>query len=293
MLNCNEYEIDLEKAVYLSKLLREVADLIDLLEENDPQYLAVRTIIRRIGAGLGVVAVLGNAIISYQLTSRGEIYWSMFSKWIAEKSPKSIRELKEVHKEFLLKTRYNVYSLKYKLRRLEKFYGSTLAKELVIDPFKYCPNINLLVYKLSRLFQVDTSSKTMVFAGKMYYYTCRSEGKTVGGDIDLPVDRRNSLLTITSCIIKTRVKDIKKCVEDLMKPSCRSIVIDAWKTISKTSGIPIYRLDSLTWLITGILKINNYDPIQSYEYMCREIGYCREKLKELLFALTSCANDKN
>ncbi len=293
MLNCNEYEINLEKAVYLSKLLREVTELIDLLEENDPQYLAVRTIIQRIGAGLGVVAVLSNAIISYQLTSKGEIYWSMFSKWIVDKLPKNISELKEVHKEFLLRTRYNVYSLKYKLRRLEKFYVSTLAKELVIDPFKYCPCINLLVHKLSKLFQADTSSKTMVFAGKMYYYTCRSEGKTVGGDIDLPVDRRNSLLTITSCIIKTCVKDIKKCVEDLMKPSCRSIVISVWKTISKTSGIPIYRLDSLTWLITGILKINNYDPIQSYEYMCREIGYCREKLKELLFALTNCANDKN
>ncbi len=293
MLNCNEYEIDLERAVYLGKLLREVADLIDLLEENDPQYLAVKTIIEHIGTGLGVVAVVGNAIVSYQLTSRGEIYWSMFSKWIVEKSPKSIKELKEVHKEFLLKTRYNVYSLKYKLRRLEKFYGSTLAKELVIDPFKYCPNINLLVHKLSKLFQADTSSKTMVFAGKMYYYTCRSEGKTVGGDIDLPVDRRNSLITITSCIIRFCTGDIKKCVEDLMKPSCRSIVINAWKIISKTSGIPIYRLDSLTWLIAGILKTNNYDPIQSYKYMCKEIGYCREKLKELFFTLTSCANNKS
>ncbi|MCD6301450.1 MAG: N-glycosylase/DNA lyase [Staphylothermus sp.] len=289
-MGCNEYVLDNDRAVYLGRLLGEFSDLIDLLEENDPQYISVKSIIKHIGTGLGVAAIIANALISYQLTSKGEIYWSMFGKWIMDKSPKDIDELRKTHKEFLLKTKHNVFSLKNKLKRLEKFYGSPLAKEPFMNPFKYCSNIDSLVYLLSKLFQVDPSSKTMVFAGKIYYYACKSNGKEIRGDIVIPVDRRNSLLTITSCIIKTRSKDIRKNIEDLMKPNCRSIVVEAWKIVSIVSSIPIYRLDSLTWLITGILQANGYDPLSSYEHICKHLGYCNEKLKELLRTLTECTN---
>lgn len=284
----NMYKVDVKRAEFIGSLISKIRDFIDLLEKNDPQYHAVSELVRHYGKELASIIVVANALISYQLSSRGEEYWSALSKWFIDRREKikDINDIIENHIMFLKITNYNRMGLKHKIKRLQVFYNSSLAKNLVNSPLKFCNQLDKLVYMISKILKTDPTAKTVVFAGKMYYYFCLTCKAEISGEIPIPVDRRNSFLAITSCIVGCK-NNTSTCVKELMTPKNREIVIEAWKIVSEKANIPLYKLDSFTWLLTGMIR-QLKEPIKIYRTICSKYNYCREELREILKELIRC-----
>ncbi len=285
------YIVDRERASCIGRLVKSISGFIDLLEENDPQYKAVIELVKNMGSGNAVVVIIANALVSYQLSSRGEDYWRGLAEWFSKYSGAYIDDLEKlymIHRSFLENTKYNRMGLVAKIKRLGIFYHSIIAKNLYNNPFTYCGDLSRLVDQLARILNANRESKTIVFSAKMYYYYCRVHGRKVHGDIPIPVDRRNALLSLTSCIVRGCRGEFRKCVLELMSNKYRRVVIDAWKIVSIRSGIPMYRLDSLTWLVAGQLLTRKADPLNLYKYYCANYGYCKDELKKLFIELVRC-----
>ncbi len=288
------YWVDRGRAVGIGRLLRDSWDLIYRIEENDPQYIAISGLIRRTSCGLAAVSVIANALVSYQLTSRGELYWSMFSEWMSGRGGSSVYYLLQAHREFLLNTSYNRMGLEAKLKRLDKFYNSSLAEEIRSDPLKYCGRLEDLWGKIASTLNAEKQSKTIVFSVKIYYYVCRACGSSVKGDIPVPVDRRIAYVTLSSCLVRGCTGSLKKCSYDLMKPRLRGLVMGAWSIVSAESGIPGYNLDSLLWVLGRFIPgrrdyktildevVREYPVLTSY----------REKLGTILKEFTRCRGSR-
>ncbi|ADI31209.1 N-glycosylase/DNA lyase [Staphylothermus hellenicus] len=283
------YKVNVKRAEFIGSLINRVRDFIDLLEKNDPQYLAVSELVKHYGKELASIILVANALISYQLSSRGEEYWSALSKWFIDRREKikDINDIMENHVMFLKYTNYNKMGLRHKIKRLQLFYNSSLAKNLVNSPLKYCNQLDKLVYEISKILKTDPTAKTVVFAGKMYYYLCLTCEAEIGGEIPIPVDRRNTFLAISSCIVMGCRNNISTCVKELMTPRNRGIVIEAWKIVSEKANIPLYRLDSFTWLLTGMIR-QLKEPIKIYRLICNTYNYCREELLGILKELVHC-----
>jgi N-glycosylase/DNA lyase len=89
----------------------------------------------------------------------------------------------------------------------------------------------------------------------MYYYVCKGCGvEDFASNIPIPVDRRIAFVTLTSCLVMGECLNLKKCSYDLMKPRYRRLVVEAWDKVSRETGIPCYRLDSLLWLIGRFIE---------------------------------------
>lgn len=274
----------------LSNTIRGLEDLIDLLEYEDPQYKAVSRIVGVKGCRIAAVSIIANALISYQLSVRGEVYWSRFADTVSGWGGDGLRGLYHIHRGFLENTPYNRMGLNAKIRRLETFYNSVLARELYLEPLRYCSDLGLLVDKLSRLYSSSRESKTLVFAGKMYYYMCRiCDAGDIGGSIAIPVDRRIAYITLTSCLIRSNCIDLKKCSYELMKPRYRGLVIEAWNMVSKYTGIPTYRLDSLLWLLGRFISRGSpYRIVDEIVKNYKSLEKFRGKLLSLIIEFTKC-----
>lgn len=284
------YAINYKRVLELSRIIRSAGEIIDLLEENDPQYTAIRRIIDKHGCSYAALAAIANALVSYQLSTRGEIYWTRFAEHIAGESLTSIRDLYSVHRGFLALTPYNRIGLEYKIRRLHIFYNSILSSQLYHEPLAYCGMLDKLVSILARIYRVNVESKTIVFAGKMYYYVCKGCGvEDVAGNIPIPVDRRIAYVTITSCLVADKCIEPRRCSYNLMKPRNRHLVVEAWDRISRETGIPCYRLDSLIWLIGRFIKYRDHGRImreitRAYPFLQKHY----DKLSMIVDEFTMC-----
>ncbi len=285
------YRVNESRIRELASILDNSLDLIRILEVNDPQYIAIKKLVENIGCNYAVLLIIGNALISYQLSSRGEVYWTAFSRYVSQYDLGSVEDALNIHIAFLKNTRYNVMSLEHKIKRLKKYYKSRLTEILLREPLRYCGSIDRLVSELSNLLGSSRDSKTIVFAGKIYYYVCRICGaEEIRGDIPIPVDRRIAYLSLTSCLITGCNTSLRECIYDLMKPGNRRIVIDAWMKISSLTGIPSYSLDTLLWILgrfigeeKSVAKITS-DVIAYYP----NLGKYRDKLHDLIVEFTKC-----
>ncbi len=249
-----KYYIDESRIDELADTLSKTKRIIPVIEDNDPQYRAVYMLAEKKGCGVVALSIVANALVSYQLTSRGETYWSMFAEWMMKTESSTPYYLLETHTRFLRDTPYNRLGLSRKIERLKKIYNSTLASELYDNPLKYCERIDELTNRISNILGTDPFAKTIVFAGKMYYYVCRACGASVGGEIPVPVDRRVAYVSLSSCLIKGCSSELIECSRDLMKPRYRNLVINAWIEVSKKSGIPSYNLDSIIWVLGRYIR---------------------------------------
>lgn len=269
--------------------------IIDLLELRDPQYVAVKRIVEHVGLKIASAVIIANALVAYQLTSRGEDYWLGFADWVIRRNVNA-ENVVELHRRFLEETRYNRFNVKAKIKRIYLFYKSNLFHELLDDPLRYCYGLDGLVKEVSRVLGVSPESKTIVFAGKMYYYFCKASGKKCTGNIPIPVDRRVAFLSLTSCMIRGCSKDLILCTRELMSKYNRRIVIDVWNKVSLITGIQSYRLDSLVWLL-GRYLYPPRRPIDTEKIICEiqkqfELQECYDDLHEILEVFMQCYDNE-
>jgi len=228
----------LEVAHKLSRL----KPCIPYIVRIDPQYWAIYSIVT-VNSGYTVYAV-ANALVSYQLTMRGEEYWNSLAKQLLASRP-GLSELKSWFREFL--AHYNPRSYSAKYSRITRFTDTSLYRELSSQPLKYCSNLSTLNSLLGSIYG-NSSAKTVVFATKIYYYACLASGceAPLDFDIDIPVDRRNAAITANLGLIN--VSEVS--VETLLS-RYRSIIASAWRIISNTAGIPPLLIDTITWAVLG------------------------------------------
>jgi len=282
--------VDVERSVFIGRLFNGVEESIEKLVENDPQYVAVKKLIENLGCSVSSLLVIGNSIVSYMLNIRGEDYWLAFSQYICSRERfQSILDLLNTHINFLKNTRYNVFNINAKIKRLHRFYKSILAKKLYKNPTIYCEDLSLLNRELALILKGKEYMKTIVFATKMYYYLCRICGVEVNvkGGLPIPVDRRNAFLSLTSCMIRDCRDTLRKCIEDLLSVNS-GLVIEAWNIVCRESKIPCLVLDTFTWLVTGIYR-DVREPGRVYGVLKEKYGFKRSmKLYELINELFRC-----
>jgi len=232
----------------LSQVLKEFS-LEDALrlEKFDRQYRALENLYNSLrDEGLFLKLVLVNALLSYQLPTKGEIYWENFSRFFA-KNPSP-----EGFEEFL--KRHNNRFLNSKLRRLQKVLR--VVERLTVEELKsFCQNPTLLLDYLSENLGQEKSAKTLVFAVKMFIYACRiaTGGKLVAPfEIEIPLDVR-----------------LRKIAPSL----------EFWRNLSREVNIPPLHLDTLVWVTMGADK-------RFLEKLPPELKEKVVKLKEVLKELT-------
>jgi DNA-(apurinic or apyrimidinic site) lyase len=255
----SEPRIREDRVQLVVEALKSVVEHLELLVSKDPQFVAIRSLVDSIDGDAAIPIVL-NALISYRLGIRGEEYWLRFSEFFRIRDSKPLDSKFE---EFLRSVR-STWGLEQKINRVRKALTSSVIKSLSRDPYVYCSDLEELVKSLSKHLGVEESSKTMVFTAKMYGYFCIASGRKVDfSGIDMPVDYRNALLAITSCLVEIEAcRDVSDCAKMLTSGKASSIVRKAWGEVCDLLKTPCLLLDTFTWLFTGVAINAHFDSVE-------------------------------
>ena len=260
-----------ERIPVIAEALKSISSSLMNLIHGDPQYKAVKTIAESHSEGDAALLVLLNSLISYQLSIPGEEYWLKFAEFFSKLQSKDLRA---AFREFLKSARCT-RSLDQKIGRIRKVIASSTAQRILEEPLYYCNRLNQLISELSRVLGVREDSKTLVFAAKMYGYFCMCRGVSIDyGDIAIPVDYRNSLLAITSCLIEyPECRYVEECARSLTTGPPAGKVREVWRRVCEYAETPCLLLDVFTWLFTGVAVEEYLNPEKTWETMKNKYGF--------------------
>ena len=253
------FKIDNYRAKEIAEVFKEVfnENSLNAFVEIDPQYKALKKIyLSTRNKGLIAIITIANSLISYQLSGKGEDYWSEVSSFFSKTKVGDYKNLYALFTDFLTKyTKYNRIQIRNKLRRLRIFLNSRIIDRLYISPCLYSIDQYPLLKILSQTMKQSMYAKTIVFSVKMYYYIARIICKNTIPDprIPMPIDRRVAYISFTSGLIsisnKILLKDLKDIIYRLMQSKYRDNIVKAWFILSKYSSIPCILLDTIVWLM--------------------------------------------
>jgi Uncharacterized protein conserved in archaea len=217
----------------------------------------LKKLINSVGVNNASILTVLNSLISYQLSIPGEEYWERFTDFF---SKPNVQLNTDYFKKFLLNVKC-IRLLDQKLMRISKVLSSDLPGKLLSNGLRYCNDIEALMRELSRILKVSEDSKTIVFSAKMYSYLCDISGQVVNfGKTPIPVDYRNSLLALTSCIIiDCEGLSLKECALKLTSSTYSKYVRNAWMNVCNKLGISCLELDAFTWIFTGVAINSGFD----------------------------------
>jgi len=283
-------KINTARTLTVASMLKPLGNVIKKnLVEVDPQYRAVQLLVDFHGYNLTSLLVILNSVISYQLNLPGEEYWSKFAEFFSRVKGDVDTEL---FKQFLTSVKCTRL-VDQKIKRIERLLRSKLAAELRINGLFYCSNIKDLSRNIARTLNTKVHSKTVVFASKMYGYVCHSAGIEPNySDLPIPVDYRNALLALTSCILESDIYtvDIKKCAMKFTGTQYAHIIQKAWSIICDESGIPCLLLDTFTWLFTREAMKAGFSPRITVEFFNKNYGVSIPV--EVAITLLECAEKR-
>ena len=230
--------IDLED--FISKYtLQDVKEL----EHQDPQFLALQNCwenINRKNENLFLFLVIQCAIVSYQIAWSGEQWWSeawekflddwdyLLNLWNDNKQNGDWRL------DFLKTSKNNKRIYNIKKSRIDKL---NMKFENKNDLIKYQNKLCELNDKLAKIMGCKTSSKTIVFAIKMFGYACTI---ITWKDIEYPMS--------INIPLDSRIKKIYSvCTSSNQKNDDKSILL-YFENLSKKFKISPLDLDAVLWL---------------------------------------------
>lgn len=238
------------------------------LEEEDPQYWAVRRVSEVHGPGLAAVLSVLNALVSYRLTMRGEDWWSCWAEHMERARIDGVEGAVRAMILFLDKCRgAAVQREAKKMRVLRAGRGARSALEkLLASPESVLDSASWLVDALSRALRSRPQSKTIVFAAKMAYYAARTSGPRRLGpwDVDIPVDVR------VACFLYSTGLAVARSYRDLV--SRPEQAQEAVRRLSRSAGIPPINLDTIFWRTGWIPR--DLGPDRWEEAVRRVLGRC-------------------
>jgi len=279
---------DYERACSIGRIIGSLKHLVEELVVSDPQFKAVKALIEARSISEVALLVIANSLVSYQLNTTGEHYWSEFSRYFTNRSRSvSVDEIVE----FMSSTGLNTRLIQQKSSRLARFFSSSIAGQLRRDGLKYCSSLGELYNGLQAIYGGEYS-KTVSFAVKMYSYMCRELGLRVdASSIPPPLDLRNALLLVSSCIAREcSANSLSECIREVMNRRSRRQAVEALKKMCECSGLDCLELDTFTWLITGVLRDTGFNEYESRIAIKSRLGI--DVPLEVLRELKLCARGR-
>ena len=205
----------------LIKILAEfTSNDIKIIEENDPQYLPLEKLHKSIKNDERFIKlVLINALMSYQLRTKGEIHWDNFSNFFSDKS----KTENDFESFILIYSKRLINLRKKRLKKVIDCIKSFSADEMTA----FAKNSITFVTKIAKCLNQKRESKTVVFSAKMLLYASKIvTQKQIMADfgIMIPLDSR-----------------IKKISSEPI----------FWQEIEKKTSIPLLHIDSILWITMG------------------------------------------
>ncbi|MEB2836511.1 MAG: N-glycosylase/DNA lyase [Desulfurococcales archaeon] len=240
-----------ERARELGMLVSLVNGAIYRIEEDDPQFSAVRSIVEELGPARAFVVVLLIALVSYRLPVRGEEWWSCLARLAEEEPPESLEpEDIEGFIEHFLKICGKSSMLTQRMRRIHRALKGAggLIYMVAADIKSFPESLGKLQLSLARALGQRSDAKTIVFSIKMGYYVARAAGidphSLRGATTPMPVDSRVACLTYSS-----RLCDAPSYEKLISKPQQAQ---RAWEIVASESKISPINLDALAWRLGWI-----------------------------------------
>ncbi|MEZ0345738.1 MAG: N-glycosylase/DNA lyase [Infirmifilum sp.] len=272
-----------EKARQVGLTLREPR-LADEFVRADPQYHSVEKILGKMGFIEGTLYIVGIALVSYMLTTRGEDHWSLTAKYAQGSSFEALRR-------FVMESPSLARFRDQKARRIETYVSkvSPHLRELLEKNTISLDEVHRLI---AENIEGRIDDKTVVFAVKMLYYSLLASKKifTGGEKIPIPVDYRVSLVTFTSGMLQGwRCNDNLREFARIARSTYRPVIIKLWGIVSDVAGIPSLKLDSIAWVSGLCIDENLEQPGRVEECLLRRyniesslIGHARVLWGELI-----------
>lgn len=199
------------------------------IESNDEQFLAIKKL-TEIHWVVSLSYIIANALICYQLSSTGELYWEEFYEYFKNKKITDPEVLIEELKVFISKSKWNKRLVNIKTKRLDKTLP--LLKELIWKEEYYYENMLELQDLLAKKMNQKKWDKTIVFAIKMFGYWARIAFQKVINypfEINIPIDSR-------LIAIHEQYGTKNESIEDF------------YIKLSKKVNIPPLHLDAVLWV---------------------------------------------
>jgi len=219
------------------------------IEEEDPQYHAVKRLVESLGSGPALVSVILVALISYRLPVRGEDWWMCLARELSGERVSGLESLLGAIKRFVEKCSRGLL-VEQRISRLNRAFRSLqFVLPRLYDNPRILPEIIDEAWKaLSRGLSQKASAKTIVFSLKMAYYAYRAAGYNYrlfnSLHIPMPIDSRVACLTFTSSICDaSSYRELVRYPENPQR---------AWRVVSESSGISEIHLDALAWRLGWI-----------------------------------------
>ncbi|NPA76451.1 MAG: N-glycosylase/DNA lyase [Candidatus Diapherotrites archaeon] len=192
-------------------------------EHVDPQFKALVFLYEHLANKENFVPlVIANALVSYQLSGRGEDWWREFADWFSKRDS---NDVVHAYQEFLPRSRNNRRLTNVKIRRLmriRKFLESA-------DWNAYYKNMVQLQEDIAAALGTKRDAKTVVFAVKMFGYAMRiatDAFRSYPLEVPIPADSR-----------------IKRATKRLGGGD----PIRFWSRVAMETGVPPLHIDSIIW----------------------------------------------
>ena len=267
----------------IAEVLRELGiDWIKNFEERDPQYIAISRLCHELGHDVEMTLKLTmlNALVSYQLTGKGEDHWNYFANYFIKNRP---TDLCNDFANYIVNSRYLARYRDSRLRRIR----SACPQMAKLSIGNYLNDLASLWRFIARITNARGDEKTVVFAVKMAYYVGRACGLNVSipMDIPIPVDYRVTVITICSGLIPIMggPNNVTDLARELMTRR-RAEIQRAWSEVSRLSGIPSLNLDSVIWVLGGLLINSSFNMDRAIN-SAKALNIYNERIPELLHLL--------
>ncbi|RLE81670.1 MAG: hypothetical protein DRJ51_03375 [Thermoprotei archaeon] len=255
------FKVNERRVEAISDILSSVQarNFLDLIESSDIQFKVTGRIVNMLGDEVKTaVLIVGTALISYQLSAKGEVHWRYFEGVVEHHKDKGP---KEILLTFLDKSPSTNRMRGVKRRRIERFFLRFVP--LFEEEFSsYTVNLEEFREDLAKAMKSYPNAKTIVFATKMFYYVLKALGLNVNipPSIPIPVDHRVCLVTLTSGIVESSsyTAGFSRLANSLRSKHAES-VRRVWNRISSLSSTPSLKIDSLLWILGGVFEDSNFN----------------------------------
>ncbi len=234
----------------IASILRKLGiDWVRQFEERDPQFIVITKLcsaLRDVNTVLKLTIL--NSLVSYQLTGKGEDHWEYFVNYFISNKPRDLCS------DFLDYVVGSKYLARFRESRVKRVRG-VCPKIVNWDLANYVKDLLGLWRAITRIVGGSGEEKTIVFSVKMAYYVYRACGFSVAVpmEIPIPVDYRVSLVTICSGLLQMGpLTNPSKLAREVMVRRRREIQ-GVWSEVGRLSGIPPLNLDSVVWVLGGLL----------------------------------------
>jgi len=202
-------------------------------EQKDRQFIALKNLYenKKFQDELYLILIIINALISFQLSWKGEDYWEEFSVKLGKNN--KIEDIYNFFEDLLKNGKNNRRFVDMKLKRVEKFLD-WFSVEKLEDLEKFYKNMDKLAEKLSKIMNQKIDAKTIVFAVKMFSYWARNVFwylQNFPENLMIPIDSRLENL-------------YKKYNWEASKKEIKNYYIE----LSKKLNIPLLHLDAILWV---------------------------------------------